>query len=195
MEEYKELISFERLKEFIKGRGMKLSYVSEKTCGRSDYLSYMLCTKNLLKTDKIASICAFFKCRPSDIMEFYGFEIKEYFNKEPLYIPPENPEGVVTYKPFWDFMASYQMSHPDKTANDLFNIVGPLREMSDNTKVRIAASIKDKYGTDVDFTSEGCIFSEASRTKIRHDKPVSVRAIYGICRALGCSPDWVMSYK
>lgn len=197
-------ISFSKLKVMIKSKGMTLKEVAEKIGESPAGISSICCDKRQPTTDKIAKLCYVLKCYPSEIISFFGYEMNnKYFGaKKPIALPNE-AVGDVTYKPLWALLADYLYNISGKTANDLFDQIDPPRRIngakmpsSENikkaTEVRFGKDYKAKYTVHTDY-SKG--LPSITRTKLRNDRSLNISVIYEICKKLGCSIDWVMSYK
>lgn len=205
-------ISFRRLKTVIKAKGLTLLEVAER-CGMKATALSRICTDRAHpKTDTLARMCSALKVYPSEIVSFGGIEVKEqYFTndrREPL---PEKDGGLVTYKPLWfflaDYLAEYNSSHDDKKKeNDLFDQIDPPRRLKGYTgwNLNIANEGKKfvtaKYGEEYKSKrprpyerTKGLPL--VTRVKLRNDRPLNLSVIYEICKKLGCTIDFVMSYK
>ena len=197
---YKEVISFSPLKDYLDEHGIKAKFISDKTGDYPQRISNIIKGVVQPKTDFISSVCALLKTRPSNIVEFKDIEIGPYFtDKELPYLPPLDANGELTYKPFWNFLETYLEAHPDKTANDLFDQIEPPRRRNGVSDAGIRKALELKGYTE-DYNPATRKRTEVglpviTRTKLRNDRPLNIRTIYDICRFLGCPIDWVLSYK
>lgn len=204
-------ISFRRLKTVIKSKGLSLAEVAER-CGKRAQDISAICTGNRIpKTDLLAKICSVLQVYPSEIVSFEGVSVNEKFfpddKREPL---PSEFTGELTYAPLWFFLANYLENvnkelpkDKYKTANDLFNQIEPPRRKNGIDSNNAGALEKAKAarlgeGYEVgnyrktDY-SKG--LPAPTRTKLRNDRPLNLSVIYEICKKLGCTVDFVMSYK
>lgn len=191
-------------KPLVKARGLSFTEISQITGIAVTSLSLMSSGKALPKTSTLAKLCCILKCYPSEIITFSGYELNnKYFGaKKPLALP-EEAIGDVTYKPLWALLADYLYNISGKTANDLFDQIEPPRRVNgakmpsvENvkkaTEARFGKDYVPKYTVHTDY-SKG--LPSITRTKLRNDRSLNVSVIYEICKKLGCSIDWVMSYK
>ena len=205
--DYKNAIDFSVLKDYFKDNGIKMSFVAEKIGIASSRLTTIVRNVAYPTTDTLARICSILRLPASRIVRFNGIEINDYFfDKTPPYNPPETADGVVTYKPLWLFLEEYLAEHKDKTADDLFDKIEPARRKNNVycgfteeviQKALEARGITEGYEVKEkrnrrDYSSG---LPYATRTKLRQDRPLNIRNIYDICKYLGCSIDFVMSYK
>lgn len=205
--DYKEMISFKRLKECLQEKRIKVKELSERTGIDAQHISVMIIGVSLPKTDMIARICKELNVSASEICVFKGIEISPYFkDKELLYKPTADAVGEVTYRPLRRFLEEYLEEHKDKTANDLYDKIEPPRRRNNVPcgftdevikKSLLARGITEGYKVKEirnrrDY-SKG--LTQLTRTKLRQDRPLNIRTIYDICKFLGCSIDFVMSYK
>lgn len=206
-----ENISFRKLKAVIKAKGLTIAEVAER-CGCSASAMSSLCmSRRVPKTDLLAKICSVLEVYPGDIVVFEGITVNEkYFTndkREPL---PKEFEGAVTYKPLWFFLADYlaavnkdrKKGEPEKTANDLFNQIEPPRRVAGYKKpewlgdtgvtARFGEGYKSERTQRTDY-SKG--LPAVTRVKLRNDRPLNLSVIYEVCKKLGCTIDFIMSYK
>ena len=203
-------ISFRKLKTIIKTKGLSIAEVAEMCGVLPTNISSICCDRRTPLTDFLAKICSVLKVYPSEIVSFDDITVnEEYFTndkREPL---PQEFTGTVTYKPMWlflaDYLAEYNREHPEaeKTENELFDQIEPPRRLKGQTCDMREISRK---GVAARF-GEGHISPRKNRTdyshglpaktrvKLRNDRPLNLSVIYEICKKLGCTIDFVMSYK
>lgn len=206
--DYKEVISFKRLKECLQERQIKIVDFSRELGLDRTQVSGIINGVAFPKTDIIARLCFALKVPASEICTFYGYETNPYFkDKELLYKPPEDASGDLTYRPLRRFLEEYLREHKEKTANDLFDKIEPSRRRNgqfseDGVKKALQNSLLTRGITDEyekkdkrerRYSAKG--LTPETRAKLRQDRPLNIRNIYDICRFLGCSIDFVMSYK
>ena len=196
-------ISLRKLKVEIKSHGMSIAEFAEKCGVAPASMSGLCCGVRIPKTDMVAKMCSVLGVYPSKIVSFDGIDVNvKYFTddkKEPL---PESPEGELTYKPLWLFLADYLTTVDGKSANDLFDQIEPPRRLA-GYKVTEGLSEKGfaaRYGEG--YKSERTQRTDYSkglpavtRVKLRNDRPLTMGVIYEICKKLGCTIDFVMGYK
>lgn len=205
--DYKNAIDFSVLKDYFKDNGIKMSFVAEKIGIASSRLTTIVRNVAYPTTDTLARICSVLRLPASRVVRFNGIEINDYFlDKQPPYTPPETADGVVTYKPLWLFLEEYLSEHKGKTADDLFDKIEPDRRKNNVycgfTKEVIQKALEARgitEGYEVKEKRNRRDYSVGlpyvTRTKLRQDRPLNIRNIYDICKYLGCSIDFVMSYK
>ena len=204
-----EQISFRRLKAVIQSKGTSFVEVANKLGISPTVISGISCGKRQPKTDLVAKLCSVLKVYPSEIVVFEGINVNaEYFTDEKREKLPEENNGEVTYKPLFFFLADYltdwNKSHREqKTEKDLFDQIDPPRRVKGIEPVSgdiLAKAREKKFGKDYvageyrrsDY-SKG--LPAITRTKLRSDRPLNLSVIYEICKKLGCTIDFVMSYK
>ena len=202
-------ISFKRLKTEIKSRGQSLLSVA-KYCGVSPTHISGVCTGVVTpRSDLLAKMCAALQVYPSELVDFEGIKInEEYFAEGKRKKLPAEFKGELTYKPLWLFLTDYlaevnEGKEVKKTENDLFDQIDPPRRIrglakpdSQTIKKAVAARFGEGYVAKRQNRKKyDKGLPAATRTKLRHDRPLNLAVIYEICKFLGCSVDWVISYK
>lgn len=205
--DYKEVISFRRLKECLQEKKIKIKELAEKLGIDAHQTSMIITGVAFPKTDLIARICKELNVPASEICLFRGIEINPYFkDKELLYKPAANATGEVTYRPLRRFLEEYLAEHKDKTADDLYDKIEPARRrnnipggFTEKTMQKALAARGITSGYEIKEKRNRRDYSVGlpyvTRTKLRQDRPLNIRNIYDICKYLGCSIDFVMSYK
>ena len=221
MGDIKEIVSFSRLKSCLIKRKTTSAYLSKDTGIPAARISSIITGRVFPKTDTIAKIACFLKMPVSEFVELKGIEPnekqKKWFSEhEVKYNPAEDSEGNVSYAPLWElidgFLEDVNEGKTDelKTANDIFDSIEPYRRVNECkgnglTKEQfqdmIRKSVEVRYGKGYvakrtnrkPYEAKG--LTQETRTKLRNDRPLSMRTVYDICHKLGCSIDWVLSYK
>jgi len=211
--DYKDVIDCSGIKRVLDERGMKVKFLAEKVGQIPTRMSQIMRNNTFPKTDLIARICSVYEVPASKIISFKLDEDekkKAWFDgREPPFLPPENPEGVVTYDPLWQLVSLYlgyinEKKGTEYTANDLFDKIEPYRrrnglytlDQTDATKKSLMArGFPEDYKSDRKRHYEAKGLIPQVRTKLRNDRPLNIRTVYDICNFFGCSIDWVMSYK
>lgn len=207
-----ENISFRHLKTTIKTRGTSIKEVAER-CGLIPTNLSKICNDvNIPKTDLLAKICSVLGVYPSEVVTFEGIKVNEKFEegfwkRESL---PEVHNGELTYKPLWIFLEDYIADYnKDKENNEkkdmkyffdriepprrLKGIKGPAEEIT--KKGLIARYGEGHVSKNLPHTDYSKGLPAATRTKLRNDRPLNLAVIYEICKKLGCTIDYVLSYK
>lgn len=210
--DYKEVMNYSIIKDTIKEKRTALHYVAEDTEIPQPRLSSIMTGWVYPKSDAVAKIAWALKVPVSKVVEFKIDTNKQkmtWFKERELpYTPSDNTAGEVTYEPLRAMMNMYldylyEQTGKEKTVNDLFDLIEPCKRRNGLTgtsdmykKAMEARGYKEGYKskrTDRKYKAKGLI--PATRTKLKNDRPVSMRTIYDICNFFGCSIDWVMSYK
>lgn len=202
--DYKKVISFKRLKEVLNENRITSLELADAIGCTAVRISQCINGTAFPKTDMIAAICRALSVPASEICTFTGYDIKPYFKDMRVpYVPAKDAEGKVTYRPLRRFLEEYLREHEEKTADDLFDKIEPSRRRNgqfngEGIKKALAArgiteGYEIKWPKDRRDYSKGLPYQ--TRTKLRQDRPLNIRNIYDICRFLGCSIDFVMSYK
>ena len=148
----------------------------------------------------------------SEICVFNNIKPNKWFEgKDLLYTPPKDATGEVTYKPLRRFLEIYISEYNEehegeskKTDNDFFDKIKSERR---NEKAKEAA----QKGLAAMFEARGIERKEMgskrrnayftngltaqTRAKLRQDKALNIQTIYDICKHMGCTIDYVLSYK
>ena len=218
-ENIKELVSFEKLKDCIFKCRLTNKFLADDLKLPQQRISRIVTGWDIPKTDVVAKLSWSMKVPCSQFMELKGIEPnekqKEFFDTHKLqYRPPENPVGELTYAPLWELVKLFvedvnsrlQEGQTPLTENDLLDKIEPYRRRNglifglegDTYKAGLAArGITEDSPRKVDRERKAVNkgLTQATRVKLRNDRPVGMRTIYDICHKLGCSIDWVISYK
>lgn len=199
-----ENISFRHFKTLLRSKGYGVSEFAKELGTTQQGISMIITGNRQPKTDLIARICSVLNCYPSEVVEFDGYKVNEdYFKKEDREPLPSEAKGEVSYRPLWYFLDNYLAEHEGKTANDLFNQIEPPRRVNGVKAVdpEVLKKAREKlFGENyVPKRTKNTDYSKGltsdTRTKLRKDRPLNLSVIYEICKKLGCSIDWVLSYK
>ena len=208
--DYKDVIDFSKLKVCIAEKRTTIKYTAE-ACGlAASQLSQIIRNISTPLTDVTAKIAWALKVPVSAIVDFKGIEPnpsqKKWFEDHKIkYEIPANATGELTYAPLWEliegFLTDVNKGKSDglKTANDIFDTVEPPRKRIGANDVGVEKALeargfsgKEELKTRKRETKG---LSVLNRTKLKNDRGMSMRTIYEICKKLGCSVDWVLSYK
>ena len=133
-------------------------------------------------------------------MEFNGYEVKEMYSGY-RFDHPENPEGVVTYRPLMElFYDTYTERGDDwkKKLNAFFDgIESSAKEaLAEGTRKAFAENAeKNKANITSGRSNNRPGIPLPVRAKIRNDKDIKLLRVYDICKALRCPIGRVMGYK
>lgn len=208
--DYRAMITFRRLKETIEEKRLKVSDVAERISVAPSEVSGVITGARLPKTDFLARICWAVGEDADSVCEFKGIEPTEYQREwfgriGKLYVPDTDAKGDVTYRPLRRVLDMYleernRGGEARVTASDFFDRVEPPGRES-------GAGARGRENIRAALTARGLSMEEERRTrcprglpyqtraKLRHDRPLNIRTIYEICKVLGCTPGYVVSYK
>ena len=196
-------INFKRFRYVLMSKRMTGIELAERLGLRQQEISMISTGRRIPKTDLLARICCVLKCYPSEICSFEDITINEkYFSDDRRQPLPAEAAGELTYKPLWMFLADYLYNIEGKTPNDLFDQIEPPRRIKQikapaglfekGVEARFGEGYKSERTKRTDY-SKG--LPAVTRTKLRNDRPLNLATIYEICKKLGCSVDFVLSYK
>ena len=214
--DYGKNISFSRLKEVIQDNKLKINEFAKMLGKNSNDISQIINGVRLPKTDLIAKLCFVLKCTADDICVFKGIKPTEYQKKwyegiGVLYKPSEDAVGEVTYRPLRRLLEVYLEGRVNEdgkklTPDDFYDKVESARRRNKNYDTSgkgIKAALEargfvDGYepitaGRTRKKYDKGLPYP--TRTKLRQDRALNIRTVYDICKVLGCTPSFVMSYK
>lgn len=210
---YKEVIDFSILKDLIKEKRTTVKYVAEDVGIDQQRISMIIGGWNQPKTDIVVRIAWALKVPVSKIvnLKIDADEIKERWFSERTcpYTPPAEAKGELTYEPLFFTLSMYldyynTLKDEDKKEDDIFDLIEPYRRRNgvpglsgDSYKKALEAR---GFGADYKSERTGRKYEAkglipAIRSKLRKNKPLSMRTVYDICNFFGCSIDWVVSYK
>lgn len=207
-----ENISFRHLKTVVRIKGTSFKDLASRCGVAPERISQIARDITPPKTDLLAKICSVLEVYPSEVVLFEGIKVNEKFKegfweREPL---PKEYNGELTYKPLWifleDYIADYNKDKENNEKRDVkyfFDRIEPPRrlkgiEIADKYMGKKYA--EEKYGKDYvsprkNKTDYSKGLPAATRTKLRNDRPLNLAVIYEICKKLGCTIDYVLSYK
>ena len=207
--DYTEVIDFSKLKECIIEKRTTSSYVAEDAGLLIGQISQIIKGSTIPLSGTVAKLCMVLNVPASKIVEFKGIEPnemqKKWFSKHSVnYKPAEDAVGEVTYAPLWELTEGFleevnkDKTEGLKTVNDILDTIEPYRRRNgvENgvKKALEARGIYENYQAKKRKRVEKGL-PESTRVKLRNDRSLSLRTIYDICKKLGCSIDWVLSYK
>ena len=210
--DYKQLISFKLMKEVMQEKKITSVELSKKCGCSADLISMIIKGKATPKTDLFVKFCYFLGEMPSKICEFKDITKKPWFEgRSYFYIPEQDAKGELTYRPLRRLLDAYideanatlADGAEKKTADTFYDMVTPNRRRNGNfdksmkgmkmaLEARGLTTGKKETRNRRDY-SKGLPYK--TRTKLRRDEPINLGTVYDMCKVLGCSPDWVVSYK
>lgn len=211
--DYKEVLDYSVIKDVVKEKQTTVRYLSENTGIPPNRLSSIITGWVYPKSDAVAKIAWALKVPVSRIvrikLDVDPKKAKWFEGKEAPYSPPEESTGKVSYFPLRALMTEYLeyiniAKDKDYTEKDLFDKIEPYRRRNglitpvDKDAVRkslIARGYDPDYKSKTERHYEAKGLPPETRTKLKNDRPLSMRTVYDICNFFGCSIDWVMSYK
>lgn len=218
-EDIKDIVDFSCLKDCIIKSRTTSRYVAEAVGLTQVRISRIITGWDNPKTDIIAKLAWALKVPCSEFVKFKGIKPnasqKKWFEEHQLKYKPGDT-GELTYAPLWELLDGFledvnkDKTEDLKTVNDILDTIEPYRRVNgiggngltkEQLQDMVKKSVEVRYGKDyvAKRTNRGPYEAKGltpeTRTKLRNDRPLSVRTIYEICKKLGCSIDWVMSYK
>jgi len=204
--DYKECIDFTPLKMTLIDRGISSKKFAELV-GIQDYvISNYVGGRTFPDTEKLAKMCAALQCSADKVVRFTGYDIKDRFKT------PWDKYGVprwnrLTYEPLrMLFIEVYNDNWMDKLTEFYEKIPRP--ELSEAQKERAEKMSKAKAALTQERIKKGEFkgyknthktfgvgLTYETRTKISMNRAIPLPRLYDICKALHCTPDWVMTYN
>ena len=218
-DDIKQLVSFEKLKGCIVKCRLNSKYIAQDLQLPPSRISRIITGWDIPKTDVIAKLSWSMKVPCSEFMELKGIEPNErqmeFFKSHELnYKPREDSTGELTYEPLRELISLFlddtnsrlKEGQTPLTENDLLDRIEPYRRRNgmiyglynETYKKGLAARGIDgetPRKTNRNRKPVNMGLTQQVRTKLRNDRPLSMRTVYDICHKLGCSIDWVLSYK
>lgn len=110
--DYREMVTFRRLKETIEEKRLKVSEVAERIGVAPSEVSGVITGARLPKTDFLARICWAVGEDVASVCEFKGIEPTEYQREwfgriGKVYAPAADAKGDVTYRPLRRVLDAY----------------------------------------------------------------------------------------
>ena len=204
--DYKDCIDFSPLKVTLAAKGFTRKALAEMA-GTQDYvINNYIAGRAFPDTEKLAKLCAALQCSVDKVVRFSGYDVKDRF-KTPWdgYGAPR--WNCLTYEPLrMLFINVYKDDWVNKLTEVYEKIPRPemsseKREAIEKMKQAKAALIQEKIekgeykGAKNNYRTTGVGLLFEIRTKISQDKPIPLPRLYDICKALHCTPDWVMTYN
>lgn len=203
-EKYKDVIDFSPLKALMAERGLTLKGVAD-LAGTKDYIiCNYISKKTLPNTEALARLCAALQCSADKVVKFTGYDVKDAY-KVPWDGYGKSRWNRVTYNPlkilfknfygndwrtkmteFYDKIPKPDLSEAQKEAQQrrLDGIKSYWQKKQEEEGQKKSVSTRHKEG-----------LSQECRNCIASDDPIPLPRLYDICKALHCTPDWVMTYN
>lgn len=186
-------IDFSRLKEKLLKNGITLKEMSNRTGIGYSTMEQFIYGMSLPRTDKLMKLCAELRCSANDIVEFKGFEpSKRYETHRTDYYPPVY--GRLTYEPLRRLFLGF---YGEKWKSKLTEFYGTLSHKVTEKQLRAAEKVVPVMtGKDIKVSQdlERAGLTPRVRRNLDNDRPVDIKILYDICKALKCTPDYVIDY-
>ncbi len=204
--DYKELISLEKIKAVGILRGITIRAMAEASGYSESHFWNVLEGRFIPDTEHIAKLCAFLECSVDDVVEFYGYEVKEIYTKKDPFIEHTPKTGeiyTVSYEPLRNLILyHYGQKNYNIKMTELLNkipVLGSTEKQRENMQKVLQGNrerFKEKgvLGTGGVNKLDGGIGGK-KKMCFKHDRPLNMRYVYSLCKLLGCTPAWVMTYK
>lgn len=214
-DEIKSVVDFSCLKECIVRCRTTSKYVAEATGLAQGRISRIITGWDNPKTDVLAKLAWALKVPVSEIVKFKEIEPNKMqqdwlSTHKRQYKPSENATGELSYAPLWELINGYlEKANEGKedeplTVKDLLDSIEPYgrahgfgKGLTDEARELSmkARGFSGDYNSQQKRVYKAKGLTPETRTKLRNDRPLSIRMIYDICKKLGCPIDWVLSYK
>lgn len=210
--DYRSVIDFSKLKKCIEKKRTTSKYLAQDIGVCQTKISDIMSNRTTPLTDVVARIAFTLGVPVSEIVDLKEIEPngkqQEWFSKHEMkYKVPEDAKGELTYAPLWELIEGFltdvnrEKKDGEKlfTADDIFNGIVPPRKKIGAKDTGVVEAWKARGYDDIEKlktrkrTTVG--LSPLNRTKLKNNRSMSMRTIYEICKKLGCSVDWVLSYK
>lgn len=203
---YKELIDFTPLKVLLTKKGIKRQDLADMVGVGVYVIDNYTGGRALPDTEKLAKICAILQCSVNEVVEFTGYEVKErYKGHWDKYVEPR--WNGLTYEPLRRLFKGSYGNDWKKKLTEFYDII-PRPERTEKeagrekimreAKLASIQELKDKgeyKGLSCNYKSYGKGLVREYRLSISNDEPIPLPRLYDICKALHCTPDWVMTYN
>lgn len=184
------IVSFERLREVLKKRGIMQEKFSEEIGVPFRTVRMITCGYHLPDTELVAKMCMRLQCSANDIMELRGFEVKDRYKEHRTeFYPPVF--GKLTYEPLRNLFKNNYGEEWEKK----------LSEMYDNIPVELTEKERRAYSENMRRMNPKAVkpseekgLRKRGRRHIKNDEPVRMSVLWGICSVLHCTPDYVIDY-
>ena len=202
--DYKDVIDFSPLKGVLAERGLTreafAGSLGIKVCTLDNYTS----GRAFPNTEALARICAVLQCSTDKVVKFTGYDVKDAY-KTPWAGYGRARWNRVTYNPlkilfknfygsnwrikmteFYDKIPKPNLSEAQKEAQQkrVDGVKSYWQKKQESEGQKKSVSTRHKEG-----------LSQECRNCIASDEAIPLPRLYDICKALHCTPDWVMTYN
>lgn len=203
-EKYKDLIDFTLLKTALANNNVSHAAFGE-TLGISKLsIANWIHGRALPDTEQLAKVCAELRCSVDKVVRFAGYEVKDCY-KVPWDGYGKPRWGKLTYEPLRMLFQGAYGEDWQKKMTEFYDII-PRPDLSEKQEANIQRRLDaaKKYWEEK-AKEEGRGPTEAKRKRtglwenyradISMNRPIPLPRLYDICKALHCTPDWVMTYN
>lgn len=202
--EYKDLIDFGKLKSLAFKRGLSMSALGRNSGISGPHCINIIAGRFIPGTETVARICGYLECSVDEIVDFKGFEVKEYYKGRDPFVPHEAEEDVLyrtSFEPLRQLLLDVygEEQYPVKM-RELMSKIEPVGGTEIQIE-RISVLHEKKIADDISRGKRGEGHGSYGRIPgtrqacFRRDRPINMRFVYNLCRVLGCTPAWVLTYK
>lgn len=172
--EYKEFISIEGLRKQVAISTMTRKEICEKAGITEETLAPLLLRSRtqLTTTENIARLAYALECRIDDLVEFKGIKYDERYSMYSRL--PKEPEAGLSYQPLWSMM---------------FNEYGP------GYKNKFESLFENVQSVSIKKIESDSYDSRSYKRKLNGNYPLTLPAIYEICRTFKCTPGCIFGCK
>jgi len=205
-DDYKGLIDFALLRTAIRDAKITDGELAERLgCSVSSLRNYIH-NRQLPDTEVLAKICAALQCSVDKVVSFTGYEVKDRFKTSWDGYGKPRWNGL-TYEPLRMLFRGTYADNWRQKLSDFFDTI-PRPELSDKQKDSIGKMLKARNdqiqeaiatgkhkGSNNWYKNHDKGLMYEYRYNIASDDPIPLPRLYDICKALHCTPDWVMTYN
>lgn len=203
-DEYKDVIDFSPLKSLMNERGLSLRGVAD-LAGTKDYLiGNYISKKTFPNTEALAKLCAALQCSVDKVVKFTGYDVKDSY-KIPWDGYGKPRWNKLTYEPLRMLFQGVYNENWQKKLIEFYDII-PRPELSEAQEAHIKKrieSVKNYWKEKAKEEGRGPIETKRKQTGLREEcradiganRAIPLPRLYDICKALHCTPDWVMTYN
>lgn len=205
-DDYKGLIDFSFLRTAIRDAGVTDGELAERLGFCVSSLRNYIHNRQLPNTEVLAKICAVLQCSVNKVVNFTGYEVKDRF-KDSWNGYGKPRWSSLTYEPLRMLFKGTYAENWKQKLTEFFDSM-PRPDLSDKQKDAIGKMLKAKNdqiqeaimagkhkGSKNWYKNHDKGLMYEYRYNISNDEPIPLPRLYDICKALHCTPDWVMTYN
>lgn len=200
-DEYIGLVDMSALRTVPALKGMSQASVYRAAGISMSHWGNMIHGRFIPPTETVAKICAALQCSVDEIIKFNGIEVKDTFKKIDPFVehtPDTTGTYAVSYEPLRNLIMSHYGNRMYKQKMDellqKIPLVGGTEKQKANMELR--QEVRRKEIAERGTTGTGIPPKVRSMMlRFKTDKPINMRYVYNLCKVLGCTPAWIMTYR